>query len=656
MGFVRIIMALAGYKPSEETKNTESGTRQIYVKRASVKPLISEHKTQSSKIPNTIWTHLAYFFSNPWEAIRHILTPVAPTHSPANNKPQDKANSLSTSDNNSLPSVKNDFNHSGKIAFDGVISSLMQFPKDPISDNFLDNAACQNYAKSVIQEYENLENKEIIEEGRMRSYDAAHQFLKRKGLIPSKEIQELKAQSQYLSAENEKNSSILNTPTILDLDFSSEEISVEPSAGEKLFGQFVKAHADTLPENLDSGSVFLQKECVEHAQVLKDQFNTYVTHLKTMDEDEIKQFAAAKFLIKCSLNNQRNAEKMAAQNASPKLPAGEKLFADFFDLYMANKSASLDNISTLKILKEGKFNDAECIAFAKTMKELDISTWTLSEEHEIFQQKKEAANWMLNEIEKFSTPENTILFAELSASSVPPPPPTPFRWHSAVKQINASSATERKIMQSLFVLNPQDFEGAMRHFSRMLEQPGARSAVSDPLQKMQQQANEEQQKGALIDDAQAALLWLARWEAAGKDGRKGEMEKLTFADLLDSNLKPIRQAIEKKIDELKPNKVQPQTSANILQTAPVDIADLTEAELSAGQASFNKYRESFFKAKNAGRTIRFVEGSAYGKAPCLAVARHYANTLALLPLKDRVPADAQVLAAAEALLQHFEPN
>jgi hypothetical protein len=190
----------------------------------------------------------------------------------------------------------------------------------------------------------------------------------------------------------------------------------------------------------------------------------------------------------------------------------------------------------------------------------------------------------------------------------------------------------------------------------MLALPGARSAVSDPLQKMQQQANEEQQKGALIDDAQAALLWLARWEAAGKDGRKGEMEKLTFADLLDSNLKQIRQVIEKKILELKPNKVQEKASAKVLQSAPVDIADLTEAELSAGQASFNKYRESFFKAKNAGRTIRFVEGSAYGKAPCLAVARYYANTLALLPLKDRVPADADKFEAAQALLKHFESN
>ncbi len=656
MGFVRIMMALAGYKPSEETKNTESGTKQIYVKSASVKPLATARKAQSSKVSNSIWAHLAYFFSNPWEAIRHILAPVAPTHSSAKKKPQDKASSLKASDNDSTSSVKNDFHHSGKIAFNGVISSLTQYPDDPISDNFLDNTACQNYAESLIQEYEGLENKEEIQEVRMRSYDAAHQFLKRKGLLPSKEIQELKEKLKPILAENVKNSSLLNTPTILDLDFSSEEISVEPSPGEKLFGQFVKAHADTLPENLDSGSVFLQKECVEHAQVLKDQFNTYATHLKSMTENDTKQFAAAKFLIKCSVDNQRNAEKMAAQNASPKLPAGEKLFADFFDLYMANKSAALDNISTLKILKEGKFNDAECIAFAKTMKELDISTGTLSEEHEILRQKKEAANWLLNEIEKFSAPENAILFAEFSASSAPPPPPTPFRWHSAVKQINASSATERQIMQSLFVLNPQDFEGAMRHFKRMLEQQGARSAVSDPLQKMQQQANEEQQKGALMDDAQAALLWLARWEAAGKDERKGEMENLTFADLLDSNLKQIRQAIEKKILELKPNKVQEKASAKVLQSAPVDIADLTEAELSAGQASFNKYRESFFNAKNTGRTIRFVEGSAYGKAPCLAVARHYAKTLSLLPLKDRVPADAQILDAAQALLKHFEPN
>ncbi len=656
MDFVRIIMSLAGYKPSTESKKSEAGTKQIYVKRASVKPLTSVHKTKTSKISNSIFSHLAYFFSNPWEAIRHILAPAAPMQTAAKNKSPDKESALNVSDNNRSPSVKNDLNDSGKSAFHGVISSLTQFPDNPISDNFLKNPACEAYAKSLIQEYEDLESKEEIPAARMRHYDAAHQFLKRKGLLPSEETQEWKAQFKEIATEKIKNSSSLNTPTILDLDFSSEEIPVELSAGEKLFAQFLKANPKELPEKLDAGSVFLQPECVAHAQVLKDQFSTYATYLKTMNEDENKQFSAAKFLIKCAADNQRYAEKMAAQNATPKLPAGEELFVNFFEFYMANKSATLDNIPTLKILKEGKFNDAECLAFARAIADADFPSGLLSEEHEILQQKKEAAKWLLNEIEKFSAPASTPLFAVLSSSSAPPPPPTPFRWHSAVKQINASNTAEQQIMQSLFALKPQDFEGAMRHFNRMLAQPGARSEVSDPLQKMQQQANEEQQKGALMDDAQAALLWLARWEAAGKEGRRGELDELSFAHLLDSNLQQIRQAIEKKIDEFKPNKVHDKATAKTLQSAPVDIADLTEAELQAGQASFNTYRDSFFNAKKSGRTIRFVEGSAYGKAPCLAVARHYVKTIAQLAHKDRVPADAEKFEAAQALLRHFEPG
>lgn len=416
------------------------------------------------------------------------------------------------------------------------------------------------------------------------------------------------------------------------------------SPGEKTFGQFLTLYQENQDLSFSPGYFAFTPDCLKHAekvasgavgQQLDKQVNAFeikgalalLEGERKIRQDQERQAVRAA----------REQEKMTLLEAQKQQAPGQAEFEEFLSTYQKHVSAN----TPLIVYEGSKYLSEDCMAYAANFRTESASEQGMAAHY--------LSMWRANPVAALAQAKGAQAFV------LPPPPASRprrpvgaepvMRWEAAVLTVKDIDDSERDKLARILNFRWDDLNQACKGLAS-IGSMGKQSVqtVSPEKTLLVGSAMVPDATPNVIDDLQQAKRLLA---IASQPGIATQLSALhpRWKTMLDAAAQ-ITTAIDEQLQVLLPARNPVKTAAVGL----VDMADLSDVELSAGVRHFENFLTAFTKATQQGRAFQFVDNSAYLTPGCLAIANNALLTLNSRGDTDLVKADLDRFLAASFLI------